>query len=151
MCRGQWPAEFVEQLFEECEDEEVISLQYGCSCNEDPYVDFLSPNMLQGLSESQKNSLRETIEYIEWYYGDETQRLLVVFQMCPEHPLSIDPEESSADCQYEVMKTLLEWVLDHVAHDTIPTSHSTFLLFFRPFNYDHFGPEPDLLDALSDP
>ncbi|KAF5877750.1 uncharacterized protein Bfra_002118 [Botrytis fragariae] len=153
MCRGEWPVEFVEQLFEGYEEEHV---QYECSCNEDSYMGLLAPNILQGLSEEQKSSLRELIEMIEWQYQhnegypDPTQRLLIVFMMCPEDPLDIDPEESSADRQYEVMKILLEWALDHLEEYVAPTSHSNFGLFPRPSNYDHFGPEPYLVE-LSGP
>ncbi|KAF7881917.1 uncharacterized protein EAF02_006605 [Botrytis sinoallii] len=150
MCRGEWPVEFVEQLFEGCEEEDVMSLQYECSCNEDTDFDLLSPNMLQGLSESQKNSLRDIIECVEWYYEAEKLRFCIVFMMCPEHPLNIDPEESSADGQYKVMKMLLEWALDHVAENKTPTSHSTFELIPRPPNYDYFGPDPYLAE-ISEP
>ncbi|KAF7899489.1 hypothetical protein EAF00_003825 [Botryotinia globosa] len=146
MCRDQSPVEFIEQLFEGCK-KDVISLHYECSCNKYTDVDFLSPNMLQGLSESQKNGLRDIIKRIQRYHEDRTQPLLIVFVMCPEHPLNIDPEESSADRQYEVMEMLLEWGLDHVSRQKRPTSHSKFGLFPRRLNYDYFGHDP-FLDGL---
>ncbi|TGO18266.1 hypothetical protein BTUL_0011g00720 [Botrytis tulipae] len=149
MCRDEWPVEFVEQLFKGCKGKDVISLQYECSCNEDTYVDFLSPNLLQGLSESQKNGLRDIIKRIQGYHEGETQPLLILF-MCPEHPLNIDPEESSADRQYEVMKMLLDWALYHVKRRKRPTSHSKFGLLPRPSNYDHFGPDT-FFDNVSEP
>ncbi|TGO77552.1 hypothetical protein BELL_0102g00240 [Botrytis elliptica] len=97
---------------------------------------------VEGLSESQKNSLRDIIESVEWYYESEKLRFCIVFMMCPEHPLNIDPEESSADGQYKVMKMLLEWALDHVVENKTPTSHSTFELIPRPPGYNYFGPDP---------
>ncbi|TGO28692.1 hypothetical protein BPAE_0024g00370 [Botrytis paeoniae] len=152
MCRGEWPVEFVEQLFEGYEEEELIEVPYKCSCNEDSYMGLLAPNILQGLSEEQKSSLRELIAMIEWEYqhtegyANPTQCLLIVFMMCPEDPLQIDLGESSADRQYEVMKILLMWALDHLEEYESPLSHSTFAFFPRPSNYDHFGPEPYLAE-----
>ncbi|KAF7909936.1 uncharacterized protein EAF01_003654 [Botrytis porri] len=151
MCRHKWPVEFVEELFEGYE-EELLHVQHKCSCDESSYLGLLSPNLLQGLSEEQKSSLRELIKVIEWQhqhnegYPDPTQRLLIVFMMCPEDSMDINPGELSADRQYEGMKLLLEWALHHLEEYESPTSHSNFALIPRPSNYDHFGPEPYLAE-----
>ncbi|TGO54138.1 hypothetical protein BCON_0112g00340 [Botryotinia convoluta] len=153
MCRSEWPVEFVEQLFKGYEEEELIEVQYECSCNDDTDMNLVAPNTLQGLSEEQKSSLREIIALIEreYYqsigYANPTQCLLIVFMMCPEDPLQILLEgESSADRQYEAMKVLLMWVLYHVQEGETPLSCTKFTFFPRPSNYDHFGPEPELAE-----
>ncbi|KAF7959774.1 hypothetical protein EAE96_001382 [Botrytis aclada] len=153
MCRYEWPVEFTEKLFEGYEEEELTRVHHGCSCDGETDMSLLAPNILRGLSEEQKSSLLELIAQVEQEYfiymgiaNPMQRRLLIVFMMCREDPLEIDPRESSADCQYEVMKVLLMWALKQLKEWEFTISHSSFAFFPRPSNYDYFGPEPYLAE-----